>query len=34
VIPNRTILKRIRAWDEEVLRAVELSTHSRGIMLD
>ena len=34
VIPNRTLLKRIRAWDEEVLRAVELSTKSRGIVLD
>lgn len=34
IIGNKTLLKRIRGYDEEVLKLLEKSTKSRGIHLD
>ena len=34
ICPNHTLLKRIRGYDEEVLKLVERSTKSRGIFLE
>lgn len=34
IVTNQTLLKRIRCYDEEVLKIVERSTKSRGIFLE